>query len=928
MLIGREAERARIDTLLTAARGGRGSVLVVRGEPGIGKTALLAYAEERAEGMRVLHARGVEAEAELPFSGLHELLRPLLDLLGEIPELQAAALRGALGLGPSVDARLPVAGGTLSLLVAAADKRPLLLLVDDANWLDAESAGALVFAARRVESDPVLVLFGAREGDPRVFEPQGVDELVLHGLARNEAAELLRGHDLPERVVEDLHRITTGNPLGLLELPHALTTRQRAGEEPLTEPLPVTDAVQAAFAQRIEALALETRQALLVAAAEPSAQVPVVARACELLGLGPRALEDAEDGELVRLADGVGVFRPPLIRAAAYHSLRPAERRRAHRALAAATAEAGAWESRAWHLAAAAVGRDEEAAAALDAAGDRASRAGALVSAARAYERSASLSLDPDHRARSLLQAARLRYRAFDWSDHERARGDIADALEHTSDPRVAGELGYLSANLTAIRDLDIGFPLLLAQARRLATADPELAARVASSAAGSALRRRDAGRALEASELAVSLLRDTSVNAPAYVRATRALALVLNGDLTPARDLRAALAELLDACAAMIDDAFGDYTLEVPYERFMLTFAAVALVADAELMERSTRMLRRYRAQVRDDGGGLVGSLVFAAREAYETGRWGEARADFAEAVQLCEQLRYHPYQWYGLANLAQLAAAQGMEADVRSYTDKAAALAAQAQVRDGMLDLPGRGALALLELGAGSVEAAADRYAADVLPTIGPFLLYADVVDAIEAIARAGRVEVAAAWLARFAAQANAAGWTWALAAAAYLQALLAEGDHARHFDEALALHEREPRPFLRGRTELAYGERLRRDGLRQEARLHLRSALSTFEALEAAPWAERAAAELRATGERVRARSEPTTTQLTPQELRIALTVARGATNKEAAAQLFLSPKTIEKHLGNVYGKLGLRSRTELARLFAREAPLQDA
>jgi DNA-binding CsgD family transcriptional regulator len=243
-------------------------------------------------------------------------------------------------------------------------------------------------------------------------------------------------------------------------------------------------------------------------------------------------------------------------------------------------------------------------------------------------------------------------------------------------------------------------------------------------------------------------------------------------------------------------------------------------------------------------------------------------------------------------------------------------------------MLEEPGGGALALLELGAGRAEAAADHYEADLLPALGPFVLYPDVIDAIEALARAGRREAAAVWLDRFAEQATAAGWTWALAAAAYLRGLVTDDDYAPYFDQAVVLYEHEPRPFLRGRTQLAYGERLRRAGSRAEARAPLRSALDTFERLGAAPWAERAAAELRATGERIRRQTDGGTSQLTPQELQVALAVARGVTNKQAAAQLFLSPKTIEKHLGAAYAKLGLRSRTELARILAVEQAAQPA
>ena len=280
MIVGRDAERSQIDALLAGARAGQGGALIVRGEPGIGKTSLLGYAEESATGMRVLHARGVEAEAELAFAGLHELLRPLLGLIDEIPEPQAAALRGALALGPPVDARLLIAAGALSLLALAADEQALLCVVDDAHWVDRESTSALVFVARRLEADPVLLLFGARDGESRTFAPAGLDALVLDGLAREEATLLIQDRGLLAGVVADLVRAANGNPLALLELPDALTEAQRAGREPLADPLPVTNAVQSAFARRIEALPTDTRTALLIAAAEASFEVRIVAQAC------------------------------------------------------------------------------------------------------------------------------------------------------------------------------------------------------------------------------------------------------------------------------------------------------------------------------------------------------------------------------------------------------------------------------------------------------------------------------------------------------------------------------------------------------------------------------------------------------------------------------------------------------------------------
>ncbi|MFL5928415.1 MAG: AAA family ATPase, partial [Gaiellaceae bacterium] len=337
MLVGRSAERARIDVVLAEADAGRGGALVLRGEPGIGKSALLDYAAEQAPGMRVLRARGIEAEAELPFSALYELLRPLEDLFDEIPERQAAALRGAFGLGQPLDARLLIGAGTLSLLAAAAEDRPVLCLVDDAHWIDAASADALRFAARRLEADRVAVLFAAREDEPGAIERSDLPELFVSGLGEQEAFELLAGAGLADSVVAGLHRAASGNPLALLELPEVLSQAQRAGDEPLPAPLPPTTALQAAYVRRIQALPDATPQALLVAAAEPSGDLGQIAAACKDLGIDVSALTPAEDAGLIEIADARVMFSHPLVASAAYHGGRPAARRRVHAALAEAS---------------------------------------------------------------------------------------------------------------------------------------------------------------------------------------------------------------------------------------------------------------------------------------------------------------------------------------------------------------------------------------------------------------------------------------------------------------------------------------------------------------------------------------------------------------------------------------------------------------
>src|SRR4051794_11422222 len=336
MLIGRSAERERIDALLRSACDGRGGGLVVRGEAGIGKTSLLDYACERAEGMRVLRARGVETEAQIPFSGLYDLLRPALSFAEEIPPRQAAALKGAFGIDdePPVESRLLIGAGTLSLLATAAETQPVLCVIDDAHWLDVASADTLAFAVRRMDEDSVAVLFTTL--DEEAFEPAGISQLVLAPLELDEAVELLHAAGIPRQVAEELYAKATGNPLALLELQEALAEPERTGQEPLPEPLRLPEKIKTAFARRILELPDETRLALAVAAADSSGELTLIARACTALGTDAAALEPAEDAGLVTLADARVHFRHPLIRAAAWGSISEREQRSVHGGLAAA----------------------------------------------------------------------------------------------------------------------------------------------------------------------------------------------------------------------------------------------------------------------------------------------------------------------------------------------------------------------------------------------------------------------------------------------------------------------------------------------------------------------------------------------------------------------------------------------------------------
>jgi predicted ATPase len=430
VLVGREVERARIDALLEAGRRGRTRTLVVAGEPGIGKTALLGDAVERATGMRVLRVTAVEAESALPFAGLHALLLPLIDSFPCLESPQERALRIALALdeGDEPDV-LAANAGTLGVLAEAAGEQPLLLVVDDAHWLDQPSAEALAFALRRLEVEEIATVVAVRSGETSVFD-SGFDRLELAPLPASDARRLLsqRSEGVPPPAVESMLQLAAGNPLALLELPATVAVGEVDG-------VAAPERINRAFAARLDSLPDETRRALVLAAAEPD--IRAVRAAAKRLGLGEEAVTAAEAAGLVRLEpDGI-VFRHPIVRSLAYSSIDPAARRAAHAALAAALTDDGSHDRRAWHLAAAATEADEELATLLEATADRAEARGGHSAAARALERAARLSPSGDGSARRLTRAARLAFWAGD-ADHALELAD--EALATTADPNLRAE--------------------------------------------------------------------------------------------------------------------------------------------------------------------------------------------------------------------------------------------------------------------------------------------------------------------------------------------------------------------------------------------------------------------------------------------------------------------------------------------------------
>jgi DNA-binding CsgD family transcriptional regulator len=909
VLLGREHECAAIERLLEDARSGRSRTLVVRGEAGIGKSALLGYATERAGEMRVLRARGIESEAELAFSGLLELSRPILDQLEELPVRQALALRTAFALEPAkaVD-RFAISAATLSLIGTAAEEMPLLVAVDDAHWLDSASLDALVFAARRLEADQVAFILAVREGEG-AFPAGGLEELVLEGLDADAAATLLISAS-PARVTPGvahrLYALTRGNPLALVELPRALSPAQLAGTEPLEEPLQVGTRVEHVFARRAAALGERSRRALVVAAASNSDEIETTAKALTLLALDLAALDAAEAADLIRLDQHRLAFRHPLVRSAVYHSAAPSERRAAHAALAEALTEERDAEQRAWHLAAAALGPDEHVAAALERAAAAALQRSGYAAAAAAYERAARLTAGGPERLRRVYEAADAAWLA---GRTGRALQLLDEALDACQERRLRGELLALRGHIehhsgnqtTAYKLLAEAGPLLEERARREAVA-------CLTDAFECCLWSLDLTQGLQVARRLHALARPND-RAEDFL-ASQALGYALLST-RPAEEGMPLLEHALE---------LADTRELVQKMPRYLGWIAVPWWLDQT--ERGRRMASDVVDLARNQNavGVLPEGLTFVAMYAMFQGRWSGAYAACSEAAILARELGQFVQLSHCLWRFAWIEAARGEEQACRGHVGELREL-------NQVLDMAWNGfranrALALLDFSLGRFEAAIERLEplVDALETRTRWPDPDEFVpaDLVEAYVRSGRRSEAAQALKSLERFAVAAPRPWLLALADRCRGLLApDAAFVPYFSDALIRHEEAENPFEQARTHLCFGERLRRASQRKNARDHLRAALTVFEQLGAVPWEGRARSELRASGETLRRRDTSVAEQLTPQELQIALQVAEGKTNREVGAALFLSPKTIEFHLSRVYRKLGVRSRAELAR-----------
>jgi DNA-binding NarL/FixJ family response regulator len=872
---------------------------VVRGDPGVGKTALLDYLVEQASGCRVARAVGVESEMELAYAGVHQLVTPMLDRLGRLPGPQGEALRTAFGLrSGSAPDRFLVGLATLSLLADVAEEHPLVCLVDDAQWLDRASAQVLGFVARRLMAESVGLVFGARvPGD----ELAGLPELVVEGLGEADARAVLEAAltgPLDAQVRDRLVAETGGNPLALLELPRGLTPAELAGGFALPSAVPLSESIEESFRRRLDALPADTRVLLPVAAADPVGDPVLVWRAAERLGIPAQAATPAAEAGLLEVGARVR-FRHPLVRSAAYRSASLQERQEVHRALAEVTDPELDPDRRAWHRAQATPGPDEDVAAELERSAGRAQARGGLAAAAAFLQRSVALTRDPARRTDRALAAAQasLYAGAFDAALGllAAAEAGAADELQRARVDLLRGQVASASAGTEAPAQL-------LKAAKRLERLDVELARETFLDAWGAALfagRLASAGNLLDVSRAARST--------PPPAHPPHPSDLLLDGLALLISEGRAAAAPTLRRAVS----AFRGEGMSVKkgLQWGVLTSSAAVEIWDFEswdaVITRQMELARDAGAlaplSIALNGEGIVvawcGDFAAAARVIVE-----------ADAVTEATGTRIAPY------GAMLLAALRGRKAEACALIE--AAIKDATAGGEGLAVQYAHWATAVLYNGLGRYEdaLAAAQQASEVTPEL--FISVWALPELMEAAIRSGNAELAPDALARLVESANASATDWGLGIAARSRALLSEGETTeRLYREAVErLSRTRLRPEL-ARAYLLYGEWLRREGRRLDAREQLRTAHDMFAAIGMEAFAERARRELLATGEKVRRRTVETRDQLTPQEEQIARLAREGLSNPEIGARLYISPRTVEWHLHKVFAKLGITSRKGL-------------
>jgi DNA-binding CsgD family transcriptional regulator len=918
VLVDRVAEAETVERILAAARDGLSGVLVLRGEAGIGKTALLDHLVENAGDMQVAQVTGVESEMDLGFAGLHQLLVPFLGGLDGLPVPQREALQSAFGLvaGLAPD-RFMVGLATLTLITDAAVHRPVLCVIDDAQWLDKVSVEVLGFVARRLFADRVGMFFAVREGEQQAAALEGLSDLTVDALPEEAAGELLAetvGRPVDRRTGARIVAEAAGNPLALVEFAHELTEAELAGTAPLGGPLRFGGRLQGLYRSRVRALPEQAQMLLLVVAADQLGDPGKVWRAADQLGIDPEVAELPAVERLVTWAPRVG-FRHPLMRSAAYYAAPAAARRRAHESPAAASDPERDPDRRAWHLAAAAAGPDEQIAAELERSADRARSRGGWASGAVFLERAAELTPDPGRRAQRLLEAAETRLVA---GDAEVARALLERATPHLADPLAKAKVRRLEGlTLNAAGQLPEATSVLLDAVPMIEPFDTHLA--------------RDT--LLEA--FLTAQLSGQSEKATAGVLRAVQSAPKVTGTQATLADL------LLDGFAAIGERRYDDgaallrraiapmISAKALPEEALRHFMAVSLV-ESLLHDESAwdELEHRWVEELRSRGAlaALVVALVSLANHQLSEGRFADAEVTVAEGRALSEATGYRGY--LGILAIAELRglAWRGQEADARAFAGQL--LHEFTEQGNGRAAHLVHIALTPLELGLGNYEEAL-RGARESFASAAVLEL-SQIEAVIEAGVRSGDLETAAAALQAVTPLALASRTPVALGLLARGRALLGGDDQAESEYQQSIEHLRHSRgvPEL-ARSRLLYGEWLRRQRRRRDAREELHAAWQMSDRLGMEAFAERARAELLATGEHARKRTTGTREVLTPQEAQIARLAGAGASNAEIAARLFISASTVEYHLRKVYRKTGVTGRVQLAQMLMEQnaAPVPD-
>jgi DNA-binding CsgD family transcriptional regulator len=899
-LFGRDREREALERLLAGVRDGRGGVLVVHGEAGVGKTALLEYSAQAGRDFRFGRTVGVEAEMEIPFAAAQQLCSPFLDLVHRLAQPQHEALGVAFGLrsGPAPD-RFLVGLAILGLLAEAAEEQPLLCVVDDAQWLDIASARTLAFVARRLFAERIALVFATREVGEAFPD---LPELHVAPLGHRDARALLDSAlpaRLDERVLERIVAEARGNPLALLELPRGLSSAQIAGGYGLPPAVPVSAGIEESFVWRLKRLPRDARRLLLVAAADPVGDPTLVWRAAGRLAIPPSAADVLESDGLLSLSPRVA-FRHPLVRSATYRAAGPQERREVHRALADATDAGVDPDRRAWHRAHAASAPDEHVAAELERSAARAQARGGFAAAAALLERAVELSPEPSHRSQRALAAAQAKFQA---GAVDEAVDLLAIAESGTAaDDHVRAHVHLLRGQIAfALRRGSNATPLLLAAARELEAVEPALARATYLDALSAAMF---AGRLAHDDD--VVTVSEAALAGPPMPPAPGPSELLLQGLAVRFTEGYAAGARLIKEAVS----AFQRQPVLSPEDARWLWFASlVALFMwdDAGWAVLSTRQLEFVRQT------GALSTLPFVLTD---RGAVYAFLGDLRTAERIEEELRVAT-EATGIvtahAGRLTLAALRGREPD---YSELLRMTVDEARARGEGL------ALSVAEFLTGGLYNGLGRYEAALAAAApsehhsreGPAIWA--LTEVVEAAVRCGQTELASRAFELVEATTSAAGTDWGLGIEARLRALLSAGDDADDlYREAIARLDCTTIRVQLARTHLLYGEWLRRERRRLDAREQLRTAHEMFRDFGVEAFAERARLELEATGERARKRTLDTRDDLTPQEAQIARLAAEGHTNREIAARLFISASTVEYHLRKAFRKLDVKSRTQL-------------